>query len=130
MNAEHSYARTMRIDLLLNNGLGTRQAILPTAETHRIGTLPQTGPASDFEVLLQSVYDAALLTDFDGRISNANERALRFFGYTAEAISQHHIGDMIAGADADILRTVIENVRHTASARTKAFSRRRSRPPA
>jgi len=110
MNAEHSYARTMRIDLLLSSGIGTRQAILPTSETHRIETLPQTGPASDFEVLLQSVYDAALLTDFDGRISNANERALRFFGYTAEAISQHHIGDMIAGADADILRTVIENV--------------------
>ncbi len=110
MNAERSFARTMRIDLLLNNGIGTRQDILPTSETHRIETLSQPGPASDFEVLLQSVYDAALLTDFDGRITNANERALRFFGYSAEAIRQHYIGDLIAGADANILETVIENV--------------------
>lgn len=100
----------MRIDLLLANGHDNGRVTQPTAETHRIETLSQSGPATDFEVLLQSIYDAAILTDFNGRVTNANERGLRFFGYTAEVITQHYIGDLIAGADAGILQTVIENV--------------------
>lgn len=110
MNAEQNFTRTMRIDLLLNDWRDTGRTTLPTAETHRIETLSQSVPGTDFEVLLQSIYDAALLTDFDGRVTNANERAMRFFGYTAEAITRHYIGDLIAGADANILETVIENV--------------------
>jgi len=100
----------MRIDLLLDDRRDARRVTLPATETHRIETLSQTRPASDFEVLLQSIYDAALLTDFDGRVTNANERALRFFGYNAESIAQHYIGDLIAGVDAGILETVTENV--------------------
>jgi PAS domain S-box-containing protein len=110
MSADNNYASTIRIDLLLNNRENADSNTHAPLDTHRMETLVQHAPTSDFEILLQSVYDAALLTDFDGRVTNANERALRFFGYTADTITNCDISELIAGADTSILETVIRNV--------------------
>lgn len=110
MKTDRKCTGTMRIDLLLNDSNSAMRSTSTPAESRLTFTTPGTR-STDFEVLLQSVYDAAILTDFEGTISDANERALRFFGYNREELAGLKIGNLIAGADEDILTTVTENVR-------------------
>lgn len=110
VKAERKYASTMRIDLLLESRDRAERAAQPMPDSSRMEVFSQDAPSTDFEILLQSVYDAAILTDFDGHITNANERALRFFDYDRTAITGRDVGELIAGADEGILATVIENV--------------------
>jgi len=107
MDGERPYAKTMRIDLLLN--ASTAGTPIPS-DTDSIKPLNTTEISGDFEILLHSLYDAALLTTFDGVVITANARALRFFGYDVDGIRSQCVGDLIAGADASVLETVIENV--------------------
>ncbi len=100
----------MRIDLFLDERART-SATGSQGESSRISFTDSGGTTSeDFNLLLQSLYDAALLTDFNGTITNANERALRFFDLRRDAILGLAVGSLIAGASSDILSTVIENV--------------------
>jgi PAS domain S-box-containing protein len=63
-----------------------------------------------FEELLESVYDAVLLTLLDGRLRKSNSRALNFLGYTQEELYRLNFMDVISGADPDVLATIRESV--------------------
>ena len=67
-----------------------------------------TPPASndDFRKLLQSLYDAAILTTADGRILDANARAEQFFHTTAAFLAGHNILELLNGADASLLSAI------------------------
>ncbi len=100
----------MRIDLLPGDrDAGPQPALRVDSSAIPASPTPPEA-ASAFDILLQALYDAAILTGFDGTIANANERALQFFDYRSSAICTLHIDNLIAGAGPDLLATVIDNV--------------------
>ncbi len=71
------------------------------------------GPQSDrteFDQLLDTLYDATILADFAGNIITANTRAHDFFQLEAAAFPQCHIAQLIEGANQDILEMIIQNI--------------------
>jgi len=111
MKADRKYARTMRIDLLMDDHSARRATEASPGKGGGRSTFESRVPETDFNTLLQSLYDAAVLTDFNGVITNVNERALVFFDYRRDAITGLNIENLIAGANTEILATVITNAR-------------------
>lgn len=66
------------------------------------------GPA--FNELLQNIYDGVLLTTLDGGIISANQRAMLFFGCQLDDICAVNVVDILSGADARLLPTVLRNL--------------------
>lgn len=111
----------MRIDLIPDipaqpvvGGKKKVQIATPTQRHKRVGLPPPrpTEKAEDlrFKELLQSVYDAAILVDMNGRIDEVNVRAVEFMQYTREEFINLTIGDVIAGADENLLSTLWTNL--------------------
>ena len=63
-----------------------------------------------YDELFQNVYDAAIVTDLHGRIRDVNARATTTFGYTPAQFSHLVLGQVMAGADGDLVRTLHENL--------------------
>ena len=73
---------------------------------------PQGG--EDFQVLLQSIYDAVFITDPSGAIVSANVRAEQFFGSARAELCKKNVLDWVCGADGSLLETIsgsLENKR-------------------
>ena len=63
-----------------------------------------------FGELLDSVYDAVLITDAGGQIIRTNARAYEFFQYADVEILSHNILDLISNADNELLEIMWENL--------------------
>ncbi|HAS82702.1 MAG TPA: hypothetical protein DCS43_08535 [Verrucomicrobia bacterium] len=76
--------------------------------------LPQHPVAlsNDLINFFEGIYDAALLTDMQGNIIDANVRAVQFFGFTRDHFKRSVIGDIIAGIGGAILETINNNLRN------------------
>src|SRR5450756_605683 len=94
------------------------------------GSLPQHTPASaakpirvrtvkeapvrlggtEFQQLLQNVYDAALITDLQGHIEDANIRAAQFLHLTGEELRGLSILDVISGANEALMPKIRESL--------------------
>lgn len=70
----------------------------------------QTPVRGGYDELFQNVYDAAIVTDLHGRIRDVNARATTTFGYTPAQFSHLVLGQVMAGADGDLVRTLHENL--------------------
>jgi PAS domain S-box-containing protein len=113
-----SFSSTMRIDLTpgatpppssdLNAPPPPAQ---PPKQPRRVSKPGQIG-GDDFQQLLQSVYDAAIITDIDGHIISGNERAVQFFQYEASQFAERHITDMISGSDELLMSTICESLQN------------------
>lgn len=66
--------------------------------------------SSDYAKLLQSVYDAVLITDPGGRITDFNDRALDFFRSGSKHLMGTAVIKLIAGADETLLDEVRANL--------------------
>lgn len=111
MKARDQYAKTMRIDLLFD---GVKPSDIAPLNTDlflydRIDEDGAKAKINDFDILLHSLYDAAVLVDFNGIIKDANQRALYFFGYERNDLEGKSVVDLISGATADIFNTIIDN---------------------
>jgi PAS domain S-box-containing protein len=60
--------------------------------------------------LFENLYDAALLTDLSGRITDANPRALDFLRYSRGEVLKLTAMQVISGADEGLLRTIQGNL--------------------
>jgi PAS domain S-box-containing protein len=58
----------------------------------------------------EGIYDAAILTDMQGQIIDANVRAVQFFGFMREDFKRSAIGDIISGIRGEILETINNNL--------------------
>lgn len=67
--------------------------------------------SADFRELLQSVYDAAIITNADGRVIRCNRRAEQFFQYDVAQFSELHITDLLAGSDITLMSTIHESLK-------------------
>lgn len=65
---------------------------------------------SYFYELLQSLYDGVVITELNGRIVDANDRAMEFLLYNKKELSRLTIVDIIAGATTDLLKTLCSNI--------------------
>lgn len=76
----------------------------------------RSGVDTDYNKLLQSIYDAVFLTDMNGHVIDYNARAVRMFARDEEVLSGTHIIDRIQGASREVLETIRQNLsdsRHT-----------------
>jgi len=88
---------------------GTRYVQESFSEPVQGGQSPQ--PDSDFQQLFRSLYDAALITDLGGRITDANARALRCLGYAYPELIGMDVTQVIAGSDPTLVTAVTDNLR-------------------
>ena len=115
-------ARTMRIELddrehkIRQNG-DTVKIMLPdqgigtTSFQQNLRTsAAEQGYLSDYQRLLQSVYDAVLITDASGVVRECNHRAETFFRYPAAELLGMRVPRLIAGADDAVIGTIRKNL--------------------
>jgi PAS domain S-box-containing protein len=62
-----------------------------------------------YRKLLQSIYDATLVTDEEGRVIDANRRAQEFFRYEKEEMLGLSLADLISGFDETLMSMIREN---------------------
>ncbi|MBN2300997.1 MAG: response regulator [Lentisphaerae bacterium] len=74
--------------------------------------------------LLESMYDAVLLTDYDGIVFEANTRAEYSFGTTKTALKGVNIMSLISGANEEVLKLVNENAEKKIFTVLEGFCRR------
>lgn len=88
------------------------------------------GPAArpmggeDFQVLLQSIYDAVFITDPQGAITGANVRAEQFFGCSRPELCKKNVLDWLCGADQSLLNTILGSLENNRFVLIQALCRR------
>ncbi len=117
---EVKHSRTIRIDLIpdVPNEQGTerpRRLVIAAQQSRRraAGAPVETtfsGEKDAYRELLNSIYDAAILTNRTGQIVEVNERALDVLGYSRQQFLQLSVLDLISGADAALVETLWQNL--------------------
>jgi PAS domain S-box-containing protein len=86
----------------------------------------EVGPEqSHYKQLLQSIYDAVLITDTDGSIIDLNDRACEFLQYSRSELRSLTITDVISGADRTLMGALLENLRNERYALIQAYCLRK-----
>lgn len=131
MPEQEDFTSTMRIDIT-PDALKELRQIAPKPDLHKVRRRPrvitrssvdtQAGlEASKYDQLLQSIYDAAIVTNLQGHITDVNVRAMEFFAYDVEEFRQLNILDLIAGADRDLLDAIRQNLQNERFALIQAY---------
>ncbi|MDD5677616.1 MAG: ATP-binding protein [Kiritimatiellae bacterium] len=63
-----------------------------------------------YHEFLQGIYDAVLITDWEGRILDGNTRSTEFLHYAVSELREKSIFDIICGFDEDLLRKICANL--------------------
>lgn len=117
MPHSEQFAQTLRIKLPPEELQATQSAKLPKL-TPKAAGLPRDGVraklgASEYTLyheLLRSIYDAVVITDWDGNIVDGNVRALEFFRYDAHELREKTLGDIVYGFDSAIFDKIRNNL--------------------
>ncbi|MDA0321742.1 MAG: PAS domain S-box protein [Verrucomicrobia bacterium] len=134
MSQKSRFSETMRIDIspdVLKDSAqrGKRGVVVsPHARrkrtpTSRIGRTPGDGQ-EHYQDLLQSLYDAAVVTDLVGNILDVNLRALDFLQYEREELIGMHILRLIPGSDDGLIDTLLENLQDERFTLIQAYCQR------
>lgn len=136
MPEEKEFSSTMRIDIPPDL-LADKGQIAPRLETAKIRVRPnlsKTGrisaassPDSRYDQLLQSIYDAALITDLNGRIVDSNIRSVEFLQHSRLELQQLTILEIISGADAGLINTLCQNLQKEKFGLLQAYCLRKDR---
>jgi two-component system cell cycle sensor histidine kinase/response regulator CckA len=129
MNDGKTFSSTMRIeippDLLAEvspKGPETARlrARVKSPETKRFAG--PTGSAEDkYNQLLQSIYDAAIITKTSGQIVDCNSRASEFFYFARDEFIRLNILNLVSGADPKLLQTLYQNLQNEKFALIQAY---------
>lgn len=118
MAGKDKFSKTMRIDLIPDipsgpvAGRKERVVIATPTRKHRRVRRVTVGESSRYQELLQSVYDAALISDLNGRIVDVNVRAIEFLLYDRNELCGLTIFDVVSGADESLLQEIWENLKN------------------
>ncbi len=141
MSEKFDPARTMRIDL----GTARRRKKRPRPEKHTVtirAPRARTGgtsfdlksqrdaeveAASAYDRLLQSIYDAVLITSSDGKIVECNQRAVDFFGYAHSKLLGLQVTRFICGVDDSVMSSIRKNLREHRFTLIEGSCRRRDK---
>jgi len=83
------------------------------------------GEQDRYAALLESIYDAALITDLDGKVIDANTRASDFLLWDKAALREHSIEDLISGAERTLLSELTKNLEKQRFVLIQAYCERR-----
>lgn len=118
MSGKDKLSKTMRIDLIpdvpTEPVAGKKKRVIiatPTRKHRRIqARTAEEGEYSHYQELLQSVYDAALISDLTGKIIDANVRAIDFLLYDRNELCSLNVFDVISGANESLLQEIWKNL--------------------
>lgn len=82
---------------------------------------------SHYEQLLQGIYDALIITDFNGNILETNPRASELLQYEGRELRQLSVLDLIAGATPHLMQTLGEYLPKERFALIQAFGTRKDK---
>lgn len=128
MSEGQSFSSTMRIeippDLLAEvapKGPETARlrARTKSPETKRFTSARVTD--DKYNQLLQSIYDAAIITTTSGQVVDCNIRASEFFYFTRDEFNRLNILNIISGADPKLLSTLYQNLQNEKFALIQAY---------
>ncbi|MCK5850939.1 MAG: PAS domain S-box protein [Kiritimatiellae bacterium] len=111
-------SQTMRIDLIPEIPQqpikGKRKRVVVASPTARFqrdkdADMPVES-ISDYQSLLQSLYDAVIISNVDGMIVDANARATDFLLYAEDDMRSMNISEVIAGANESLMAQLCENL--------------------
>lgn len=129
--ADEKLSRTVRIDLmpgvdLPKPGLVSNDLLAKANWSTRRRQVAAAAATtlSRYEELLESVYDAAVITAPSGKIIEVNGRAVEFFGYDREQLCEMSMVDVIDGADDSVMRNIADTLLNERFALLQAFCRR------
>lgn len=119
MSLQDDLSRTMRIDINPSDSDGVDDFMqeqswtLSNAEDVEFITRNnrRNSRSQDYVKILQSIYDAVIITDSDGKIVDFNFRSIDFFGYEELELKGSSIVDIISGADQSLINAVKVNLR-------------------
>lgn len=112
-----SLTKTMRIDVLpgvqpaVADGHPPAWQVAGTRDTGRFrrGRAVRARSA-DYNKLMESIYDAVLITDDEGRIIDFNSRVGDFFRCTEEVLTRTNVLNLISGANERLLEAIHGNL--------------------
>lgn len=111
-------SRTMRIDLIpdvpsepVKNKrrvvVKSDRAVPKTGDTQELASSQEITP---YQELLDSIYDAAIITDLAGVIDDVNTRAMQFLQWTKKELNGVPVSDVIYGADDGLISGLVKNL--------------------
>ena len=134
--SDETFSKTVRIDLMPDLGgdalpagdAAPRRDNLAKANwstRQRQTAAAAAANRSRYEDLLQSVYDAAVITSISGRIMEVNGRAVEFLHHERSALCEMSFTDLLDGADETLMRSIAETLEQERFALLQAYCRRR-----
>jgi PAS domain S-box-containing protein len=112
-----SLAKTMRIDIVpvaqggAGDGAAPAWQVSGTRDTGRFRRRRAVRARSeDYNKLMESVYDAVLITDDDGKVVDFNSRVGDFFRCTEDVLSRTNVLSLISGANERLLEAIHGNL--------------------
>ena len=126
-------ARTMRIDIRpdgsqagdssATGGLGSSAKDPTSFVAARDAAAPRS---ADYQELLESIYDAVVITDGKGRVVDFNSRTRDFFLCAGDELVGTSVIDLISGADETLLSAIKKNLKDHRYTLIEAGCRRRN----
>ena len=117
MASKSTLSKTMRIDLIPDvptDPVASRKERVvittPSRTRRRPPGMSEPGEVSQYQALLQSLYDAAIIVDMRGRIVDVNVRAVEFLLFGRDELLGMSVWDVVSGADESLIGTVIKNL--------------------
>ncbi len=85
-----------------------------------------TGENTLYQQFMKSIYDAVLITDCQGALVDANDRAYDFFLYDLEELCQKTIFEIVCGFQTTVLGAIISNLKNERFTLIEARCRRQN----
>jgi PAS domain S-box-containing protein len=108
------FSQTRRLDIPPDLQAEIRRKPVVRVPSAGVGAAENRAPGAlgtpEFQQLLQSVYDGALIAEADGRIVDSNSRAREALRYSQAELCRLNVTDLISGADSGTLNTVRETL--------------------
>ncbi|MDD4872342.1 MAG: ATP-binding protein [Kiritimatiellae bacterium] len=128
-------AKTMRIDIhpdflgesLARKNRESRTEVKSDTLVMTTGKVKECRRSPEYEKLLQSIYDAVLITDAKGRIIDFNSRAVDFILCDENELEGSSILGLISGADESLLTAIRQNLQDHRYTLIEAFCVRRDK---
>lgn len=113
--------RTLRIDIPPTD---TDAHPTPRMRPQRLWRLHASERSTPFFKLLESVYDAVLITDLEGTILECNHRASEFFLLPPQELQNQSVVRLISGATPSLITTVQTNLADQKYTLVEAYCKR------
>jgi PAS domain S-box-containing protein len=126
------YSRTMRIDLIPDTPKepvrNKRRIVVAKGRSENLQPSIEAfgdGAEGRYNALLESIYDAALITNLAGNVQDANTRSVEFLQWTKAELLGMSISDVISGAESSLVGSLSQNLKQQRFVLIQAYCSRK-----